>query len=806
MSALRFALAALAALLATRADAALDLANATRHELDNGLTVLLLEDRSFPLVSVQMLYRVGARHELPGKTGLAHFVEHSACRGSERFPGTGLTDAIYAVGGEWHGYTWIDQTTYFATAPAAELGLLLDIEAERMAKLEILERDVEAEKGAVLAEMQGYENDPAAVLFDATLYASLVAHPYRNNTIGFASDIRGITHGDVTAFWRRYYRPANAVLAIVGDIDTAAVLGEVERRFGELPGADSTTDQQVVEPPQQGERRVRVRLPASRQHFQIAWHAPAADDAAFPAFLLLQELLGGSGGVNFLQNEFGTAVRAGSRLAGISDDLATWIIPTADPYVFLVKGSIAEDADPHALEDAVQRAIASLGNLPTAEVERARERLLDRLVLDLQTTEDAAHQLAYYEGIDALDALLDLPARIRALEAGDVSQVARERLRPELRTVGWLVDGRVAEPASRPAPGAVPREAPLAPSREPAPPAATGRLSNGIPVLIQRSELSPTAHLLVALPGGYRDDAGRLARGLPVLGTTAFSETTAAADFDGLVARALAAVTDARPAGPAPEPASFDPYTRFEEIVARIAVEQDPPDVARPALIAVAGDVASDAAMARLEAAFGSLPAVNRDATPGPAWATAGAIDAHIPRRLAQARVGYAVPAPPPDDPAADAWRALLYILSHDYGGRLGNAAISERGLVYYIDARYRSDGERALVTLSAGVDPEKLAAMRKLLIAEIARLTSEPPSPEEVAEALRWRVGRARSAAQSNAELAASLATDRLWYGELLSADELEARLVRVSRADVLAAIDAFAAGSVVTITVDAN
>ncbi len=101
------------------AAAYLDLAAAGVEQLDNGLTVIVLEDPSFPVVSVQMLYRSGAVDEVSGKTGLAHFLEHMAFRDSENFPDTGLVSSIYAVGGEWHGYTWLDQTTYFATVPAS---------------------------------------------------------------------------------------------------------------------------------------------------------------------------------------------------------------------------------------------------------------------------------------------------------------------------------------------------------------------------------------------------------------------------------------------------------------------------------------------------------------------------------------------------------------------------------------------------------------------------------------------------------------------------------------------------------------
>ena len=142
----------LALLWPVPAGAYLDLAAARLERLDNGLTLIVLEGHTLPVVSVQMLYRVGARNETFGATGLAHFLEHMAFRSAQNFPGTQLAGSIYAVGGEWHGYTWLDQTTYFATAPRQQLDLLLRIESNRMARLDIQKPGVLAERGAVLAE------------------------------------------------------------------------------------------------------------------------------------------------------------------------------------------------------------------------------------------------------------------------------------------------------------------------------------------------------------------------------------------------------------------------------------------------------------------------------------------------------------------------------------------------------------------------------------------------------------------------------------------------------------------------------
>ncbi len=132
---------------AAPATAELDLNRAEVTHLPDGLTVIMLEDNSFPVVSVQMLYKSGSAAETTGKTGLAHFMEHLAFRGSQNFPNESATELIYDAGGEWHGYTAFDQTTYFATMPKDGLDLLLKIEADRMARTVIDPASMEAERG-----------------------------------------------------------------------------------------------------------------------------------------------------------------------------------------------------------------------------------------------------------------------------------------------------------------------------------------------------------------------------------------------------------------------------------------------------------------------------------------------------------------------------------------------------------------------------------------------------------------------------------------------------------------------------------
>jgi predicted Zn-dependent peptidase len=202
----------------------------------------------------------------------------------------------------------------------------------------------------------------------------------------------------------------------------------------------------------------------------------------------------------------------------------------------------------------------------------------------------------------------------------------------------------------------------------------------------------------------------------------------------------------------------------------------------------------------RLAEAFGTTrpPAMKRTAAALPR----DAIAVRLGTAVAQAQWGYIAAAPGPGEAAADAWRLLLYILSHDYEGRLGRKAISEAGLAYYIDSQYRSDGTNAWVTLSTGVDPEKLGAFQELFDRELARLQSEPPTVPEVEEAKQHLLGRYRSAAQSNGELTQRLAREWLWYGDLQSYEKLEARLSRVGWDDVLRAVEGLRGGLRITVT----
>jgi predicted Zn-dependent peptidase len=740
-----------------------------------------------------------------------------AFRSSENFPDTGLVSSIYNAGGEWHGYTWLDQTTYFATVPGAELGLLLGIEADRMTRLDIPVADLDSERGAVLTEMHSYENDPTTVLHDYVLYVSFLAHPYRNNTIGWESDIASISHADLRGFYQRHYQPGNAVLAIVGDVRTEDVMQDVRRYFAEMEGHAASPAPHTVEPVQAGERRIHLQGALDRKYFKIAYRAPAVNHPDYPAFLLTQDLLAAGSGVSFLQNDWGTRVRPDSVLTGISDDLVTWFPPSAQDYIFTIGGSLPGDGDESATETAIEAGIERLrtqfnvaGTDSETALEQARNRVLRELTFDLQTTEDAAHQLAFFAGLDALGVLVELQELLKQVSVADIDRVLDHYLGSEKRTIGWYVPTSTRNPTGTASttPVAVQTPAwngrgdPAKASPEAATPASLEFLSNGTPVIIQRSPLSATAMLSVIVPSaGFSLPTG-VGESQPAWGLSSLDFELLPNEIAAALAQARSIIESATPKATLSTSVSADPLALLESTFTELLGLRYPgTKPAGPILLVMAGDIDPTRVLEQLDSVFGHGPATKwlQPEARGPLAPLE--LEKHLGLPVAQEQLGYLVQVPGPREKTRGAWQMALYILTHGYEGRLGKAAISQRGLVYYIDSAWHTDGTNDWITLSTGVDPNKLPAMKDLLREQLELLISEPPSAAEIEAARSHLLGRYISAAQSNRELTETLVSQWILHGSLRGYADLKRSLDEVSRQDLMQILPAFTRGSIVSV-----
>jgi hypothetical protein len=417
---------------------------------------------------------------------------------------------------------------------------------------------------------------------------------------------------------------------------------------------------------------------------------------------------------------------------------------------------------------------------------------------DVQTTEDAAHQLAFFEGIGALDSLLDMPGRISAVTTADIARVARTYLAPHNLTAGWMLPG--AAPGSRVGLGN-PRPSKDRPGSSVAGGASARpqirRLTAGLPAIVQASSLSDSVTVELLLSAPVADGV----RPADLPGLDAIVRSGRAADLNALVSEAIGAAGNASSLD---QERKDDPVTRVEQIILeQIGIR--PNGIPAPVAAIVSGNVDARMAFEVLEQRLGRL--VPAPISPNPS-ARAGpkSVRERIAKPLAQGGIGYVVEGPAPGTREALAWRMLLYVLTHDYSGRLGRSAIGSKGLVYYIGSSVRTNGRRSWATISIGVDPDKADAMEAELRAQLAELARRPPSADETEAARNHLLGRDLTAAQSNEELTAKLAREFVETGGLRSHEELRRQLATIEPADLAKLAPALANGTLIRVDVGSD
>jgi zinc protease len=414
--------------------------------LDNGLTVLVHDVHTAPLVSVWCWYRVGSRDDVPGRTGVSHWVEHMNFKGTTNIPRDDMKGIVERFGGMWNGYTWIDQTTYLETAGRDALDQMLFIEAERMTNGLYEPADIESERTVIISELQGGENDPEQLLDVEVTATAFRAHAYRHPTIGWLEDLQTLGRDDLYGHYRTHYIPNNATLVIVGDVDVSDVLRRVERRFSAIPAGTEPSRSTIVEPPQLGERRVVVERPGTTAYLKVAWHAPAVTDADFFPMLVLDAALTGAKGVNLWASFPGIAPQRKARLytalvdRGLASSVSGALLPTADPFLYTLSLTANEGIVLPSLEGALIEAIERLrvSGVTEAEAARARKQLRARLVFETDSVTNIAHQIGYFQTVASPGFLAQMQERIDSVTAEQVSDVARRRLGRMTRTVGWF--------------------------------------------------------------------------------------------------------------------------------------------------------------------------------------------------------------------------------------------------------------------------------------------------------------------------------------------------------------------------------
>lgn len=402
-----------------------------RYQLGNGLQILLLIDKAAPVFSYNTWFAVGSRHEKKGKTGLAHLFEHLMFNETENLPARAFDQKLEEAGAESNAATWFDWTYYHENLPADQLDLVVELEAERMARLVLREPQVSSEKEVVANERRQRVDDDVDGAVNELLWATaFTRHGYSWPTIGWMEDIQNFSTEDCEAFYKTYYAPNNATLVLVGDVDRAAFLRLVQEHYGAMPSSIIPIEDVQPEPPQTEERRVEVEKPTATEKIVVGYKGPALGDFEHAALSVINEALFG-----------GRASRLHRALVQQSElavDCSGWVSSFRDPGLYEISATARPGVEAEKLLEIIDVELEKLVREPLTEAELARVKARVELgtLQSMETVGGKAYQLGFWEVVagDPNGAFTRL-AQTRRVTATDALRAARRYLVSSARTV-----------------------------------------------------------------------------------------------------------------------------------------------------------------------------------------------------------------------------------------------------------------------------------------------------------------------------------------------------------------------------------
>jgi len=449
MSSHRFAAVLFVALLSAAAVSSRALAQTTvtsdppaTFTLGNGLQVLVIPDHRTPVVTQMIWYKVGSADETPGKSGLAHFLEHLMFKGTSKHPVGEFSQTVLRIGGNENAFTSTDYTGYYQRVPREQLGKMMDFEADRMTGLILKDENVLPERDVVLEEFNmRVANNPEARLIEQIMAALYLNHPYGRPVIGWRQEIEKLDREDALAFYKRFYAPNNASLVIAGDIDANNVRPMVERAFGEIPAQPAIPAKRLrpQEPEPAASRTVtlsdpRVEQTSVRRYYLVPSAATAAAGES-PALDVLAQLMGG-GSNSYLYRALVVdrplAVSASAGYQGTS----------LDPTQFMISVSPKPGVEFSQIEQVIDGVIADVGqnSVRAEDLERVKTQLIAEAIYaqDNQATLARWYGAALTTGLSIAD-IRSWPDRIRAVTADQIRNVAQKWLDKKRSVTGYLI-------------------------------------------------------------------------------------------------------------------------------------------------------------------------------------------------------------------------------------------------------------------------------------------------------------------------------------------------------------------------------
>ena len=407
----------------------------TKFTLDNGMTIMVMEDHSIPNANMYLFWKVGSRNEYPGTTGLAHFFEHMMFNGAKKYGPKMFDNVMEANGGANNAYTSENLTVYTDWFPADALETIFDLEADRIQNLALDPDIVESERGVVTSERStGLENSNFRSIWEEVKNAAFRAHPYSWPVIGHESDIQNWTMADLKSFHKTFYAPNNAVAVVVGAVDTQQVKQLATQYFGPIPAQTPPRKIHTVEPEQNGERRVYLqKASVTSANIMMGFHIPPNSHQDYYPLRLLSAILSS-----------GNSSRLMSQLVfeqQVADSIETFAFDSFDPNLFYVYGVASQSADAATLEKAIITELNKVAKegVTETELQKVKNQNLVNFYRNIGTIDERADLLGRYELFYGdYQKMFSAPTELDKVTIADIQRVAKKYLVKKNRTVGVL--------------------------------------------------------------------------------------------------------------------------------------------------------------------------------------------------------------------------------------------------------------------------------------------------------------------------------------------------------------------------------